>query len=242
MARRKILITTPSEGKQKYLRDLLKKNGFTVFATSNTKDGFDLSRRKRPHLIISAHQSERIDGIDFCYMIRNHPRLSTTLFLMLVNYIPWNERLNAYQMGVNDIVSESVRDEELLERISSLLSYFDILSQTALKGSQSLIGKLEDFRLVEIIQMLNLSQKSGILTIYHDITDGQIAFQNGEVTFALVQTFSGEDAVEEMLAWRRGFFIFEQDVMETEKNIDKPTMQLLLDCSQRLDESNSETK
>jgi len=242
MSKRIILIVNPYRKQQKNLSNILEKDGYTVFISANTKDGFDLARRKKPHLIISAHQSEHIDGIDFCYMIRNHPRLAATPFIILANYIPWNERLSAYHIGVNDIVSESVRDEELLERVASLLSYFDLMSQNALKGNQSFIGKLEDFKLVEIIQMLNLNQKSGILTIYHDIADGQIAFQNGEVTFALVQTFSGEDAVEEMLTWHRGIFVFEKDVIEPEKNIDKPTMQLLLDCSKRLDESNADEK
>ncbi|OQX83050.1 hypothetical protein B6D60_11150 [candidate division KSB1 bacterium 4484_87] len=242
MPRKTILIVNPDKRKRQRISAIVEKEGYSTLSSANTKDGFDLARKKKPHLIISAHQAGHIDGIDFCYMIRNHPRLATTPFMLFISYIPWNERLSAHHIGVNDIVNESVRDEELLERIGSLLSYFDLISQKALKGNQAFIGKLEDFKLAEIIQMLNLNQKSGILTIYRDIADGQIALENGEITFALVQTFSGEDAVEEMMSWRRGIFVFEKDVMETEKNIDKPTMQLLLDCSKRLDESAAEEK
>lgn len=237
MANRHILITHPSQEKQQYLRELLSANNIIVTVSSTSKEGFDLARQKKPHLIISAHQTESIDGIDFCFMIRNHPRLAAVPFLLYVSYIPWNERVNAYHVGVNDILAESIRDEELIERVNAQLAYYELLSQHALKGNQSLMGKLDDFRLTELIQMLNMNQKSGILTIYHDISDGQIAFNNGEMTFALVQTFTGEDAIAEMMSWHRGVFIFETDVIETEKNIDRPTMQILLDISQQMDES-----
>jgi DNA-binding response OmpR family regulator len=128
MSREKILIVNPDPKKQKYLSDILEKEGYTVLASSTSKDGFDLARRKKPHLILSSHQAEKIDGIDFCYMIRNHNRISTTPFLLYVTYIPWNERLNAYQIGVNDIISESVREDELLARISAALHYFTLLT------------------------------------------------------------------------------------------------------------------
>lgn len=240
MASRVILIAHPSQEKLEKLSEILSMNNFIVLTCSTPKDGFDIARRKKPHLIISAHQAEVMDGIDFCFMIRNHPRLASTPFLLYVNYIPWNDRINAYRVGVNDIITEAVRTEEFIERVNAQLIFYEILSQNSLKGNQSLIGKLEDFKLPELIQMLNLNQKSGILTIYHDISDGQIAFTNGEMTFALVQSFTGEEAVSEMLSWRRGVFVFETDVIETEKNIEKPTMQLLLDISRKFDEISNE--
>ena len=100
-----------------------------------------------------------------------------------------------------------------------------------------MIGKLQDFKLIEILQLLSMNQKTGILTIYHDFDEGQIIFESGQITYAKFQNFSGEQAVQKITTWKKGVFLFDKVVVKTEKNIDKPTMQLILDCCQMLDES-----
>ena len=85
--------------------------------------------------------------------------------------------------------------------------------------------------------MLNMNQKTGVLTVFNNYKDGQIALENGEITFALFEDLKGEEAIQRMVTWDNGSFIFEKDAVESERNVNKSTMQLILDCCQMLDES-----
>lgn len=51
----------------------------------------------------------------------------------------------------------------------------------------SLIGSLEDLGLGDILQIIHLSQKSGVLSIHGDREEGRIVFQNGMVRLARVK-------------------------------------------------------
>ena len=221
------------------LEDNFEKNGFEVIIANNGKDGFEVARKAKPDLILSENQLNGLDGIDLCYMVRNNSKLTSTPFILITNYMNREERINAYRNGVDAIVTSSISMRELIIRIEMIILNYELLTNKTLKSSQSMIGKLKDFRMIEILQMLNMNQKTGILTIYHDFDDGQIVLESGQITFALFHDFMGEEAIQKMAAWEHGTFIFEKDVVETEKNIEKPTMELILDCCKMLDESAS---
>ena len=56
--------------------------------------------------------------------------------------------------------------------------------------------------------------------------------------WAELDKLTGEDAVKEIVFWNNGHFIFENDLIHPTMNIQTPTMQLILDCCQLLDEKN----
>ena len=152
------------------------------------------------------------------------------------------ERIKAYRHGVDAIVPSSIIQHELIAKIDSLILNNNLITQKNLKNIQLLQGQLKYFKLVEILQMLNMNQKTGTLTTFYDFSDGQIIFKNGEITFAVFENLTGEKAVQQMVTFKQGSFIFKKDVEETTSNIIKPTMQLILDCCQMLDESTSHLK
>lgn len=53
----------------------------------------------------------------------------------------------------------------------------------------SLVGNLEDLGLGEILQIVSLSRKSGVLTIRSRGREGRVVFQNGQVTQAVSSAF-----------------------------------------------------
>ncbi|OQX95498.1 hypothetical protein B6I21_05120 [candidate division KSB1 bacterium 4572_119] len=242
MAKKTILFIMNESEYLSQLKENLELNGFEVIAEYNGRDGYETARKIKPALIIANFQISGLNGIDLCYMIRNSPTLSKTPIVLFASLLNKDERIESYRNGADDILLHSTDVREAIVRIENLLLNYEMLTKDNLKPTQSLTGKLSDFKLIEILQLLNLNQKTGILTIYHEYADGQIIFNNGEITFALVQETNGEPAVKKMIEWESGIFIFEQDFAEREKNISKPTMQLLLDCCQEIDESDSQGK
>ncbi|MDW7680406.1 MAG: DUF4388 domain-containing protein [bacterium] len=240
MKKKLILVVISKAELSPQLEKSLQDDGFDVVLVDNGKEGYNVARQIKPDLIISSHQFGALDGIDFCYLIKNNISLSTTPFVLYSHYLNRDQRIEAYRNGVDAIVNTSIPYRELIARIENLISNFQSLARHRQTQTHSLVGKINDFSLIEILQLLNMNQKTGILTVYNDLIDGQIAFKKGEMTYALVENYSGEEAVIEMMGWQQGLFLFEKDAIETNKNIDKPSMQLILDCCQILDETKTE--
>ena len=84
--------------------------------------------------------------------------------------------------------------------------------------------------------MLHISKKSGTLTIFSQNLKGSIGFWDGKIVWAKLGENEGEQAVKEIVFWEKGHFTFEKNLIHPVMNIEKSTMQLILDCCQELDE------
>lgn len=215
----------------------LEHNDFEVITARDGNVGLDLARNAKPDLILAAPQLDQFDGIHLCFMIRQNERLAAIPYLLIVDNFSLEERINSYRSGVDAIVRSDIAERELCTRIDALMKRHEPLTYQRLQTNQSLVGKIGDFPLSEVIQMLNLNQKTGLLTIHFHQQQGQIAFYEGNMTWANLDNTFGEEAVEEMIFWQEGYFIFEKNLIQQDANINKPTMQLLLDCCQLLDET-----
>lgn len=240
MLKKSVLIIMKKNENFFQLEEQLLRNGFEVISETSGKDGYETARTKKPDLIISELQLNNLSGIDLCYMIRSNSKLSKIPFVLFTHYMTRDERIAAYRNGIDAVFTSSVSMQEAVVRIENILTTYESLAKDGLKPTQSLTGKLTDFKLVEILQLLNINQKTGILTIYHDFIDGQIVFKSGEIKYALIQDLSGEEAIHKMIEWESGTFIFELGEVDDDTNIYKPTMQLILDSCQIIDESSGQ--
>lgn len=220
-----------------HFKHILEANDFEIITANDGRTGFEVTRDAEPDLILSATQLDKVDGIELCYMIRQNNRLATTPFILIADDDNPEVRINGFRSGVDAIVPITVSSRELCTRVETLIKRYELLTNQALKANQSIIGKLEDFRLIETLQMLNMNHKTGMLKVHHQNLMGQIAFYEGKITWAHSNAGDGEAAIKQMTFWDDGFFIFEKDLIQAETNIEKPTMQLILDCCQQLDES-----
>ncbi len=80
-------------------------------------------------------------------------------------------------------------------------------------------GKLDQFQLIDIIQMCCISGRTGRLRITKGISSGVIYLKNGNFIHAIVGVKSGVDAVNEIVSWRSGQFQFEDGVLPESQTI-----------------------
>jgi len=239
MKKKLILLIMPLDDHFDYFKTILDRNEFDLITANDGKNGFEVAREAESDLILAATWLEKIDGIELCYMIRQNNRLAATPFILIADEDNPEVRINGFRSGVDEIVPLTISRRELITRIETLINRYAFLTKQTLKPNQSLAGKLQDFRPIEMMQLLNMSQKTGILKIFSLNQMGEIVFYEGKITWAHCTGADGEAAVMKMAAWEDGSFIVEKGLIPTEVNIQKPTMQLILDCCQRLDELKS---
>ncbi|MDZ7263247.1 MAG: DUF4388 domain-containing protein [candidate division KSB1 bacterium] len=236
MDKKLILVLSSDESQLKLLKQELEANIYDVVTATDGRAGFELIRQMQPDFVLSDLHLEKLDGIDLCFMIRQNPKLLALPYMLMTD--DWNPelRINGYRSGIDDIVPANISMRELCTRIESLMRRQRQLSHQSPPLTQSLVGKLDDFRLIEIIQMLHLNQKTGLLKVQHQSSEAHIALTNGDIIYARLGEKMGEEAIQIAAFWQEGTFAFERETDSSQKNVHKPTMQIILDCCQLLDE------
>src|SRR5713226_6409191 len=61
----------------------LRQAGYRVFTAEDGRAGFDLAKRERPDLVISDVMMPRLNGIEFCRLVREDEELRTMPILLV---------------------------------------------------------------------------------------------------------------------------------------------------------------
>jgi hypothetical protein len=102
----------------------------------------------------------------------------------------------------------------------------------------ALEGNLEDFELTDVFQLIQLGAKDGSLRIQTQSDVGVVYFKSGMVIHAKTNNLIGEQAVDSILQWRKGRFVFKPGEETLEKTVELPIQQVILDAARRIDELN----
>lgn len=102
----------------------------------------------------------------------------------------------------------------------------------------ALQGNLDDFELTDVFQLIQLGQKDGGLRIQSDSDIGIVYFKGGMVVHAKTNDMFGEPAIDVILSWKKGRFIFNPAEETMEHTVDLPIQQVILEAARRIDEMN----
>ena len=72
----------------------------------------------------------------------------------------------------------------------------------------NLKGNLQSISLTDVLQLLHVNKKAGLLQVNGDKATGVLYISNGEVIHAETRTTKGEAAAFDILEWEKGEFEF----------------------------------
>jgi len=97
----------------------------------------------------------------------------------------------------------------------------------------ALEGSLADFELTDVIQLIQLGQKDGRLSIQSDDDVGIVYFKGGMVVHAKANSIQGELAIDVILKWKKGRFVFNPGEVSIAPNVNLPIQQVILEAAHR---------
>jgi hypothetical protein len=100
----------------------------------------------------------------------------------------------------------------------------------------SLAGDLQDFEITDVFQLIQLGQKDGTLRIQAADDVGIVYFKNGMVAHAQTNAVQGEPAIDIILSWKKGRFVFSPGQDMPQHTVDLPIQQVILEAARRIDE------
>lgn len=100
----------------------------------------------------------------------------------------------------------------------------------------ALTGTFEDVSFAELLQMLNVGNKTGRLTIRRPGEEAVLYITRGDVARAVSRRDNGPELVYKILGWKSGEFSFERMEQPVVPNIRETTEALILEGMKRFDE------
>jgi hypothetical protein len=92
------------------------------------------------------------------------------------------------------------------------------LSMESYDAGEGFSGRLDNFPLLDVIQMACVAQRDGRLQISHDAERAAIVLSKGQIVHAETEKSKGEEALFEILCWQTGRFVFSPFSLGTNLN------------------------
>lgn len=189
-------------------------------------------RQKRPDLIIADVESLEPDAfIRFYTTAQQIIAASNKQFLLITPEKESTPRFN----GNVDYISKPLNINKLALKISTLLfkAMVPSLPQEAACG---LTGSLEEFSLVDIVQILSLGLKTARVEITRGQEKGMLYLLHGQIAHATAGNLRGPEAFFALVTWQTGRFCILHGQISSETNVTVDTMHLLLEAAVAMDE------
>lgn len=240
MAKQQILLVDADSSSARVLEVSLRSAGFTVTTADSAENALEKLEHGAPDLILTDTRLPGADGFAFVRGLRTRAELKETPIVFLTEQGALEEKLRGLELGVDDYLAKPIFVREVVTRVHMLLARKN-QQRIAATESQSQVrtrfsGSLEDVAVVDLLQTIAISGKSGIAVVRRSDREAKLYFKNGQLVDAEVGDLRGEEAVYRTITWTTGIFDLEFRPVDRPTVIEATTNALLMEGMRRVDE------
>jgi DNA-binding response OmpR family regulator len=229
-----------AEGDPAVLRDveaILRRAGHEVAVATDGALAINKALAAPPQLIVTATELPLVDGFKLCQLLRTNPVTREIPFIFLTSKETTTADLGKYLRPVDEFMLKPVKEQEFLTRVGAILTRGRV-TRPVIDDQQRLLGTLTEISLMDLLQILRMNRRSGLLELEMDGRRGTLFISEGEILDAEVGRFRGEKAFYRTLAWEGGKFEFRPQPVSMRPLIKRPGENLILEGLRQLDEVN----
>jgi len=214
------------------LATLLQQSGFKVSKCQDGAQALEIALKTTPEIMV-VDTGITVLGADKLVQIlrsNNKTDLSSIFFVG-----PEGEQITGFRHQVDRYISRPFNNEQLLAEV---LTYFNRKEKSEQLGQArtEVEGDLKQISLPDLLQIFSLNRKDGVLALAHNKKKGYIHLLEGQVVSARIGRIAAEKAFYRLLLWDYGKFRFTPGNPQTERHIEMPTDQLLMEGMRQNDE------
>ncbi|MCX5747734.1 MAG: DUF4388 domain-containing protein [Proteobacteria bacterium] len=249
MSKQSLLLVDGDTRSLRVLEVSLRKAGFSVTTAETVRDALEKLELHPPELIVSETTFPDGDGFELRRRVRATPAWGEIPFIFLTAEQAIENKIRGLELGVDDYLTKPIYIKEIITRINILLqkrqrSRFeerdhrdDRDREGRRDGRTRFAGRISDMPVVDIIQTIEISRKSGVIQFIGERgKQATIYFRDGRVIDAEAGTLLGEDAVYRLLTWNDGEFEVLFRTVRRREVIQTSSQGLLMEGMRRLDE------
>jgi len=191
-----------------------------------------------PDMIVSDYKMPGMDGRQFYEKLRGREATKTTPFIFVASRSEIEEKLRPLVDGIEDYIQKPFFVKELVRRAKKVIDRLALekLQQRAARPGV-LEGRLEEMNIIDLLQTLEMGQKSGRLTVRQGAEQCEMYFTGGVCKHATNGTQVGEEAVCRVIQWDKGEFEIDFNANSEKVSIERTTQGLLMEALRLVDEA-----
>ncbi len=227
---RKILIVDPDPATARALAPALRQKGYQVHGARDGTRGLQVAILRFPDLVLFDERTPLLDARTFLRILRTNPRTER------IPVVLTGESSDPDKARVGAFLKKPFNQDEVLARIEQVFRKVEAARAVSGEGRE-LEGNLAQIPLADLLQILAVNRKSGVLSVEREGARGGISLAEGRVAEARVGTVAGEKAVYRLLGWHEGQFAFAPGPAPAARPMDKKLDELLLEGLRQSDEA-----
>jgi DNA-binding response OmpR family regulator len=210
---------------------------FEVRTAENGKEALEVMKEFKPQLIISDIMMPVMDGLEFLKYCKSVSEYENIPFILLsAKGLSSQSVEKGLEMGAYDYIAKPFEMDELRTRLKTITYHITKDRDTKDFIKTGISGSLEEVNVLELLQMLQIGNKSGVLSLIKSERMAKVYFQDGKIINCEYGDVKGLKALQRVLSWEKGHFSFEITDEETEVNISLSTQQVMMEGVRIIDE------
>jgi CheY-like chemotaxis protein len=194
-----------------------------------------------PDVILCDYKMPGLDGRQLFEKLRGREATKHIPFLFMASRPDIEERLRPLVDGVEDFIPKPFLVKDLVRVTKKVVDRLH-LEKLQKKASRPGViqGRLEEMSMIDLMQSLEMGQKSCRLIVRQGSTSGELYFASGQCRDAKVGKVDGDDAVYKVVLWTEGEFEIDFNAANASKRTTttKNTTGLLMEAMRLMDEAN----
>lgn len=222
--------------------ELVRKGMDPISDVSVATDGADALLKvidAPPDLIICDYKMPGLDGRQLYEKLRSREQTRHIPFIFVANRGEIEEKLRPLVDGVEDFIPKPFFVKDLIRRAKKVVDRVHLEKLQTKSARPGVIqGRLEEMSIMDLLQSLEMGQKSCRLTIRRGADACQMFFASGQCKHAVFGASQGEEAVFKIVSWGDGEFEIDFNGGASEQaTISRSTTGLLMEALAKLDEA-----
>jgi DNA-binding response OmpR family regulator len=230
----KILVVDDEAHLRRVVSLYLRARHYEVETAENGLEAIQKVSADRPDLIIADIGMPGLDGYELCSRLRRDPATRTIPFIFLTARDQDTDRIKARKIGSDDYLTKPCPLDQLTEHVETMIDRIEQAKKIPFDHI-GLSGRLDEVNVLDLIQMLEFSQKTGALVLSHGERTGTLYFKDGTIIEADIRSPKREEPLFVLLAWKAGRYLFLPDAVPERMPITASLAHLLFEDLRRLE-------
>jgi CheY-like chemotaxis protein len=193
-----------------------------------------------PDAILCDYKMPGLNGRQLFEKLRGRQTTHHIPFLFMASRADIEERLRPLVDGVEDFITKPFLVKDLVRITKRVVDRLH-LEKLQTKGSRPGViqGRLEEMSMIDLMQSLEMGQKSCRLIVKKGSETGELYFSGGQCRDAKSGAVEGDDAVYHVLLWTEGEFEIDFNAANTSNRTTttRNTTGLLMEAMRLMDEA-----
>jgi CheY-like chemotaxis protein len=211
-----------------------------VISASDGADALLKAVDRPPDLIVSDFRMPGLDGRQLYEKLRSRDGTRAIPFVFVASRGDIEEKLRpSVGGGVEEFIAKPFFVADLVRQVKKIVDRLHLEKMQKHASRPGVIqGRLEEMSVTELMQSLEMGQKSCRLRVRHGGEEAELFFVAGQCKHARLGATEGDSAVYSVIGWLDGEFEIDFGATSSRETTTLSTTGLLMEAMRLMDEAN----